>query len=412
MNVIAAVRCQNEILYAALEEGKAQYLIRSEEQDLSRKGQIFLGRVDHVVPNIRAAFVRFDKDHTGFLPYHEILPACVLNRELHRGEAPKQGDEIIVQIAHDKVKTKEEVLTCMLSLAGETCAVSLSGTGVGCSKKLPDELRSILIRSFHKSCRARGHQQQFGVVLRTEAAQAVAGIETSDNPLEMFEPVFEEYLILAEQMAEILSAARTRTLFSTLYMPGMNRNMEEKLLQLIHFEQLRGGSIGRIVTDVPKVMEAATKLMEGRREAGKPELVLEETEAGALAKRLGLSDLVSSLSRERIVWLRSGAYLVIEKTEAMNVVDVNTGKAIAGKKTEPEAHFLKINCEAAEEVLRQIRLRDLTGMILVDFINMKLETSNQELIRVLQEGCAQDPLGSRFVDLTGLGIAEIVRSKR
>jgi len=112
---------------------------------------------------------------------------------------------------------------------------------------------------------------------------------------------------------------------------------------------------------------------------------------------------------ERKVYLRSGAFIVIDRTEAMSVIDVNSGKSTAG--TNPEAEYLKVNLEAAEEIARQIRLRNLSGMIICDFINMKSEGDNKLLLDTLKDCFSADPMQPAVIDMTALGLVEVTRKK-
>ena len=127
----------------------------------------------------------------------------------------------------------------------------------------------------------------------------------------------------------------------------------------------------------------------------------------SLDQLYGLPSKLEEISRKR-VWLKSGAYLVMEQTEALFVIDVNSGKDIASKKQ----LFLKTNLEAARESLRQIRLRNLSGMILIDFINLQDQKEQYQLESELQRLCRLDPIRTRFVDFTKLGIAEITRAAK
>ena len=129
----------------------------------------------------------------------------------------------------------------------------------------------------------------------------------------------------------------------------------------------------------------------------------------SLAALYGLSGKLDEALSPR-VWLKSGGYLVIEPTEAMTVIDVNTGKYTGRKCTEET--FLRINEEAAEEVARQLRLRRLSGMILVDFINMERAENGERILSLLRRFCSRDPVPVRVVDMTPLGLVEITRQKR
>ena len=122
-----------------------------------------------------------------------------------------------------------------------------------------------------------------------------------------------------------------------------------------------------------------------------------------------LKDKIDEAMQER-VWMRSGAFLVIQPTEACTVIDVNTGKAVSGKKGQQET-FFRINIEAAREVAKQIRLRNLSGIIIVDFIDMTLEEHRELLMKELRELCKSDRIPTRVVDMTKLNLVEITRKK-
>ena len=123
----------------------------------------------------------------------------------------------------------------------------------------------------------------------------------------------------------------------------------------------------------------------------------------------GIETKIEKALQEK-VWLNSGGYLIIQPTEAMNVIDVNSGKAIAGKKN-TERHFLKINLEAAVEIAKQIRLRNISGIIIIDFIDMEEEASKKELIETLEREIKKDSVKTVFVDMTKLNLVELTRKK-
>ena len=150
-----------------------------------------------------------------------------------------------------------------------------------------------------------------------------------------------------------------------------------------------------IITDIPEVVEAV------------PEISL-YTDEYTLTLRYSLAGLLEKTLSKR-AYLKSGAYLVIEPTEAMTVIDVNSGKSIKGRNAEEQ--FLKINIEAAREIARQLRLRNISGIVMIDFINMKEEEHNRELMKVLSESVRIDPVRTTVVDMTKLGLVEITRKK-
>jgi ribonuclease G len=128
-----------------------------------------------------------------------------------------------------------------------------------------------------------------------------------------------------------------------------------------------------------------------------------------LAQLFNLEHDLDRLS-QKIVWLKSGAYLVIERTEAFVIIDINTGRCTRGKI--PEETYRKINLEAGEEILRQLRLRELSGMILIDFINLESEDHREELVNVMKKRARKEHRKTEVIDLTKLGILEMVREKK
>ena len=163
----------------------------------------------------------------------------------------------------------------------------------------------------------------------------------------------------------------------------------------------------RIVTDDKEIYEELKKTFGEGASLPDGELVLYEDKALSLSALYGLEVKLEDALKER-VWLKSGAYLVIQPTEALTVIDVNSGKCQKGLKS---GLYLKINLEAAEEIARQLRLRNVSGICIVDFINMDTEEEKEELVRNLKHHLEQDRIPTVFVDFTKLGLAEITRKK-
>ena len=191
---------------------------------------------------------------------------------------------------------------------------------------------------------------------------------------------------------EIAAKAQTRTVYSVLYRP-----------KPFYMEMFAYGP-DRIITDLPEVYESLSV-----RSGSASELVLYQDESYPLRSAFNLTRDTERLLKRKVN-MASGAFLVIDKAEAFYAIDVNSGKRTKGSGRENT--LLDTNLEAAKEAARQIRLRNLSGMILIDFISLKEEAENETLIRVLKEELSKDPLKPRFHDLTALGIAEITRPRR
>ena len=347
---------------------KMEYLSFVRDNEL---GNIYVAKVDHIVKNINAAFVRYDKDKTGYLPLRNITGACVINRPFESGDALKNGDDVIVQVESEAVKTKKTKLTTNLSVSDDYVAVTLGKYGVGASIKLSDNIRTLLadeIKTDYETIIQEYTNELFGasagVIIRTKASE----IE-DDKARDVIESSFKSCL---DKLAEILSEGRKRTLYSCVHVSD-------------------SGS-----TD--KLIESAEAFLKIRNESEYK--IIEDT--GIHGIKSAIEDL-----KHRKVWLKSGAYIIIEQLESFNAIDVNSGKAIKGK----DDIAFKVNLEAVNEIFRQIRLRNLTGMILIDFINMYDDEKYEELIHKVKSFCKYEQVHTVFVDVTGLGIMELTRNK-
>ena len=347
---------------------KMEYLSFVRENEL---GNIYVAKVDHIVKNINAAFVRYDKDKTGYLPLRNITGACVINRPFESGDALKNGDDVIVQVESEAVKTKKTKLTTNLSVSDDYVAVTLGKYGVGASIKLSDNIRNLLadeIKADYETIMRDYTDKLFGssagVIIRTKASE----IE-DDKARDVIESSFKSCL---DKLAEILSEGRKRTLYSCVHVSD-------------------SGS-----TD--KLIESAEAFLKIRNESDYK--IIEDT--GIHGIKSAIEDL-----KHRKVWLKSGAYIIIEQLESFNAIDVNSGKAIKGK----DDIAFKVNLEAVNEIFRQIRLRNLTGMILIDFINMDDDEKYEELIHKVKSFCKYEQVHTVFVDVTRLGIMELTRNK-
>ncbi len=347
---------------------KMEYLSFVRDNEL---GNIYVAKVDHIVKNINAAFVRYDKDKTGYLPLRNITGACVINRPFESGDALKNGDDVIVQVESEAVKTKKTKLTTNLSVSDDYVAVTLGKYGVGASIKLSDNIRTLLadeIKADYETIMQEYTDELFGdsagVIIRTKASE----IE-DDKVRDVIESSFKSCL---DKLAEILSEGRKRTLYSCVHVSD-------------------SGS-----TD--KLIESAEAFLKIRNESEYK--IIEDT--GIHGIKSAIEDL-----KHRKVWLKSGAYIIIEQLESFNAIDVNSGKAIKGK----DDIAFKVNLEAVNEIFRQIRLRNLTGMILIDFINMDDDEKYEELIHKVKSFCKYEQVHTVFVDVTGLGIMELTRNK-
>ena len=325
-------------------------------------GNIYIGVVKNVVKNINGAFVEFDQDETGFLSM--------------RHRQYKAGDEVLVQIKKEATEEKRPMLSDQIELTGKYLVLTSDKLSVGISNKIHQKEKKQELKEMAEPFVT----QEYGFILRTEAAKANK------------EDVRMEADQLSAKYHEIVAKKQYRKA------PHLVDTNYDALEVLVH--DIKPGSIDRIVTDQEEVGEQL-------KERGY-EVSLCSYMAGDIERRYRFRHYLSEVFKRKI-FMKSGGFLYIEQTEAMAVIDVNTGKSI-GKKNQ-EAHIKKINLEAAKEAARQIRLRNLSGIIMIDFIDMKSKDDEKELLQVMQHYLNGDSKKAVAVDITKLGIMEITRKK-
>lgn len=354
-------------------------------------GNIYVGKVKNVIKNIEAAFVEIAGGKICFLPFSEAARPILTNR-IYDGRL-LAGDEVLVQVKKDAVKTKDPVLTARLSFAGRYVSVSLGeGNGVRYSHKLSEQGKAFAKEALKEVTVYDG----MTLVVRTESERLINSDRERGAALLAKEA---QSLLLGAQ--KLCNAGKTRTAFSLL--------SEDIPAYIRHLENAKDFMPDRIVTDCLDVYNALKGWRDREEENCRyPEPAFYQDNKIGLYQLYGLRAMLDE-ALSRTIWLKSGGYLVIEPTEALTVIDVNSGK-YAGKKGAEETFFL-VNREAAAEVARQLRLRSLSGIILVDFINLSSGKKQQELLSFLKEETKNDPAGVHIVDMTKLGLVEITRKK-
>lgn len=348
-------------------DGHIEDMLVSDGSSRFNVGDIVIGKVTELATNISSAFVDLGGEK-GYLSYG-------------RAEEIKPGLELPLLIQKEAYDNKEITVTGKLSIAGRYAAVSVpSGRkpSVHVSKKIKDPDKRDRLVSIGEGCIT-----SFDITLRTKAEDIG---ETE---------IRSEILDLSERLGSVINISKTRTPFSVLY------RAEDPIVSAIR--DCRFGTPTKIISDIPEVISHMKEIF--------PDINTElyADDMLPLTKLFKIESIIGSVFEKR-VWLKSGGYIVIDETEAMTVIDVNSGK-ISDKKAREDI-FLKINLEASDELLRQLRIRDLSGMILVDFINMERQESYKVLEDRIQDQLKYDPSGCIFIDFTKLGIGEFTRQKK
>lgn len=344
-------------------------------------GNIYVGKVKNIVANIGAAFIEIE---TGVECYYDMSQAANAVFTHKIGKKPLCiGDELVVQISKEAVKTKAPTVSSNLSFTGRYAILTTGNTRMGTSGKLPKSVRENLKERLKPL-----KNEEYGLIIRTNAKDVD------------FSVVQEEIQALEENYRKIRQTAGTRTCFSCLQQapPAYITNLKN-----VYTEGLT-----EIIIEGHTLYDQVREYYEKEQPEDLDKLRLYESPDLTLSKLYNTGSVLERALGQR-VWLKNGAYLVIQYTEALTVIDVNSGKCVAKKN--PTETYLKINLEAAKEVAKQMRLRNLSGIVIVDFINLDDEEAEKELLKTLRQYLARDPIQSTLVDVTGLQLVELTRKK-
>ncbi|MEE0420905.1 MAG: ribonuclease E/G [Lachnospiraceae bacterium] len=373
---------QNERIVTALfENGRAVELGCYNENVPSLLGNIYIGRVKNVTRNIGAAFIEISKGVTCYYP----LDDCKRPIYTKKGKSPhlEAGDELLVQVSREAAKTKPPSVTANLNFTGKYLVLTTGKQQVGVSAKLGPQIRCRL-----KTLIEESGIGEYGFIVRTNAGNA------SDRE------ILREMETLKGHCQKLTERAQFLSCFSLLSEPSPS--------WLEALRDTRTEGLSAITTDDPELHGKMKEYLELHQPGDLQLLCLYKDALLPLDKLYNLGGELQNALREK-VWMKSGAYLVIQPTEALTVIDVNTGKYESKKKRQDT--YLKINLEAAGEIARQLRLRNLSGIIVVDFINMDSQEAKQELMEYLEACLRQDRIKTVLVDMTVLNLVEITRKK-
>ncbi|HEV2950672.1 MAG TPA: Rne/Rng family ribonuclease [Actinomycetota bacterium] len=352
----------------------------------SMVGDVYLGRIQNVLPGMEAAFVDIGRGRNGVLYAGEVNYSP---EDLDGGRPPrieqvlKSGQAVMVQVTKDPMGGKGARLTAQVSLPGRFLVLAPDQEVSGISRRLSDDARKRL-----KAILNKVKPKQHGVIVRTAAEGASEEEITHD---------LERLVALWEQIQKTAKRAKA---------PAVLYEEPELTVRVVRDlftdEEFRG-----LVTDSERTYD---KVMEYVRDVApdlESKVTLHRGPLSAFEEYRIVEQIHKALDRK--VWLPSGGYLIIEQTEAMTIVDVNTGKAVG--KTNLEETVLTTNLEGAREVARQLRLRDIGGIIVIDFIDLLLEQNKRKVEDTMREALAIDKTRSQVFEIGPLGIMQITRKR-
>lgn len=346
---------------------------------------IYVARVQNIVKNLNAAFVEIAPGVRCYLPLDELNG---LQQPLFTKKNSKKkiaaGDELVVQVVKEAIKSKDAIASTNLSFAGEYLVLTSANHQIGISSKIQKDIASrlrLLAQEIAPDTR------QYGIIFRTNAAKA------NENHIRI------EFNKLKKEYDTLVETACTRTLYTCL--------RKEQPLYLKMLQDMDKNKLDEVLTDDPEIYGQLKETL--NQEKQEYSLRFYEDKLLTLAKLYRIQEQLEAALKER-VWLKSGANIIIQPTEALTVIDVNSGKNIVGK-DRLITHY-KINMEAAAEIAKQLRLRNVSGIILVDFIDLHDKEQSAKLLEEFRKFLKQDSIPVQLVDMTKLGLVELTRKKQ
>jgi ribonuclease G len=357
-------------------------------------GNVYKGKVDNVLPGLEAAFVDIGLDKNGFLHADDVVfPGVEVARRGRGGrgqkgkritELLKPGQEILVQAVKDPLKTKGPRLSMQLSIAGRYLVYVPQGEGVGVSRRLDDRERDRVRRAASKADLGEG-----GVIVRTAALGA-----TRED--------FEREIKYLHKLHEVLQKRAEE-------IPAPAMVFQEADLSVRVARDIFSGEFEKAIVDDKKQHHRLESFFNRTAPELLERLEFYEDRDEPLFERYGVEEAIQSVLRRRVD-LPSGGYLMIDYAEAMTVIDVNSGSFTGrGRGAKLEDTITRTNLEAAEEVVRQLRLRDIGGIIVIDFIDMSRARNRDAVLKTLRKALDEDRTKTYVVEISPLGLVEMTR---
>ena len=380
--IIADAREAEETRVAIIEGGRLAEIFIERMWDHQKAGEIYKARVDSVVPGISAAFVSIGDGRNAFLYLNDA-----------QGMDIYEGRELIVQVTKMARKNKGPRVTPRVSLPGRYLVFVPGGGEAGVSRRISGDAERKRLRAMAKDIKAALCAEEgqdggdFGIIVRT----AAEGIDSED--------LIADARHLRTLWREIENEAKILPAPSLLYrdLGPLGRGLRDE----VH------GDVDEIIVDNEEEFHRVNNFIENHYRGDRPQVSFYRG-ITPIFEYYGIeAEIEQALDRK--VWLKSGAYLVIEPTEALTVIDVNTGKFVGGM--DMRHTTLATNLEAADEIARQLRLRSIGGIVVVDFIDMDYEEDRQKLLARLEEAFKADRSRTRAFNVTQLGLVEITRKR-
>ncbi len=390
MQELIVVQKQDLKEISILEDGILKEHYKEKEDKKRLEGNIYIGKVTDILIGMQAAFVDIGAEKNAFLHIRDILPkkSNVTGNKKEELENYKIKDyikpnqKVLVQVKKDSNNIKGARVSTNIQIAGRFVVILPENDFITVSQKIEDEEEKKRLVSIVESVKK---DKKIGIIIRT----AAEGKEESkikkdiENTLEELENIQKEFLSSDDKVPKIIKKSDT---------------ILEKILLDIADNKLE-----KIYTNSKELQKEIEQILKRLQED--VTIKVEFVEEG-LENKYGLNSQIEKISNRKI-WLKCGGFITIDKTEALTAIDVNSGKFTGKENIEKTA--LKVNKEASIEIAKQLRLRDIGGIIIIDYIDMNEETSREEIIKILKENLKEDRAKTQVMEFTKLSLLEITR---
>ncbi|MFF2447709.1 Rne/Rng family ribonuclease [Neobacillus sp. NPDC058068] len=362
--------------FAYLRNNRVEQIVFERPEHRSLVGNIYFGTVTKVLPGMNAVFIDIGEDKNAYL-HRDNLPSYVLSSEKQKNvtSCVHQGEKMLVQVDKDATGTKGPKVTGIIEIQGNNLIYMPKGRYVAVSKKIANESKQTTLRRLG----GRLKMEEEGIIFRTSSISSTE------------EEIHDELQTLRGQYEELLEKIPKK--------PGLIFQ-KDTFIEMISTQTSKMKS-GEVIVDdlgLKKILEQVNPKVKHTYYNGKENIFSANKVEHEIDKAL-----------KRIVWLDHGAYLIFDETEALTIIDVNTGK-FSGK-TDYQDTVLKTNQLAAQEIIRQLRLRDIGGIVLIDFIDMKREQDKQAILDTITAELAKDEKRTKIIGFTPLGILQLTRKR-
>lgn len=360
---------------AILEDGELQEVFDEENETIA--GNLYVGVIQKIVPALNAAFVDIGEGKNGFLRISDIGKSYI--QQVLGAKHPQEGSKLLVQVKHDAVGQKGPQLTCKLSLAGRYVVYFPLSRVRGVSKKIIQQRERERLKSLFSKV-----EKNEGIVVRT--ASEGMPMEMIEEELQSLKQEWQQILASFKKSRKVKLLRREPTAIDYVLRERLNKNVDE-----VYVNEEKAYEL--VKQEVKKISKS----------------IMVHFLEGDLFERFNVYQQLNLLQR-RTIDLPSGGYLALDTTEAMTVFDVNSASFTSGK-NHAELAF-KTNMEAAKEIARQLRLRNIGGIVVVDFIGMPNKDYYERLFKKIRESFEKDPAHVELLGFTRLGLFEMTRKRR